>query len=149
MTFYGSLSESATNVTRRTLTFDGSGVGSITESVITGVPNTVYPRMSFTGAATTTTLLTNVQQVQDGAPPVNRPVFKYYRYKAGLPKGDLELLGTPLAPADLQRVAVIKVAFSAFAAKPIAEDSDSTVLENDVFIRISDPTEVQEGPQCV
>ena len=53
--------------------------------------------MAFTGAATTTTLLTNVKQVQDGAPPVDRPVFKYYRYKAGhCPKGDLELLTTPL-----------------------------------------------------
>jgi prepilin-type N-terminal cleavage/methylation domain-containing protein len=149
VTFYGSLSESATAVTKRTLTYDSTAPGSITQSVITGVPNTVYPQMSFTGIPVTSTLLTNVAQVQDGTPAVNRPVFKYYRYKAGLPKGDLELLSTPLAAADLQRVAVIKVAFRAFAAKPIADDGDSTVLEDDVFIRISDPTEVQEGPQCV
>jgi hypothetical protein len=76
-------------------------------------------------------------------------VFKYYRYKAGLPKGDLELLGVPLTTENLGRVALIKVAFRSFAVRPIADDGDSTVLENDVFVRISDPTEVQEGPQCI
>jgi prepilin-type N-terminal cleavage/methylation domain-containing protein len=149
VTFYGSLSESSQSVTKRTLTFDGTGAGSITQSVITGVPNPAYPLMSFTGAATTSTLLANVQQAQDGSPAVDRPVFKYYRYKAGPPKGDLEQLVTPLSAADLGRVALIKVAFRAFAARPIADNGDSTVLENDVFIRISDPTEVQEGPQCI
>jgi prepilin-type N-terminal cleavage/methylation domain-containing protein len=149
VTFYGSLSESSQSVTKRTLTFDGTGAGSITQSVITGVPNPAYPLMSFTGTAATSTLLTDVQQAQDGSPAVNRPVFKYYRYKAGPPTGDLEQLGTPLSAGDLGQVALIKVTFRAFAARPIADDGDSTVLENDVFIRISDPTEVQEGPQCI
>jgi len=149
VTFYGSLSESSQSVTKRTLAFSGTGAGSITQTVINGVPSPAYPRMGFTGAGTSTTLLTNVQQVQDGTPAVNRPVFKYYRYKAGLPKGDLELLGTPLTADNLGRVALIKIAFRSFALRPIADDGDSTVLENDVFVRISDPTEVEEGPQCI
>ena len=149
VTFYGSLSESSQSVTKRTLTFDPAGSGSITQQVVNGVPSPSYPQMSFAGAATTTTLLTNVKRVLDGTPAVERPVFKYYRYKAGLPKGDLELLGTPLSTENLGRVALIKVAFRSFAARPIADDGDSTVLENDVFVRISDPTEVQEGPQCI
>ena len=149
VTFYGSLSESSQSVTKRTLLFNPAGAGSITQSVITGVPNTAYPQMSFGGATTTTTLLTNVKAVQDGSPAVDRPVFKYYRYKTGLPKGDLELVGTPVSPANLARIALIKVAFRAFAVRPIADDGDSTVMENDAFIRISDPTEVQEGPQCI
>ena len=45
--------------------------------------------------------------------------------------------------------ALIKIAFRSFAIRPIADDGDSTNLENDVFIRISDPTEVAEGPQCI
>ena len=152
VTFYGNLTDNSQSVTKRTLTFDpaaASNAGAITQSVVTGVPNPTYPIMSFTGAATTTTLMTHVKQVQDGSPAVNRPVFKYYRYKAGLPKGDLEQLGTPLSTADLGRVALIKIAIRSFAIRPIADDGDSTVLENDVFIRISDPTEVAEGPQCI
>jgi prepilin-type N-terminal cleavage/methylation domain-containing protein len=154
VTWYGSLAESSTAVTKRTLTFDAaaaSGHGSITESVVTGVPNPAYPNMSFTGAAVTKTLMTDVKQVEDsaGPPAVLRPVFKYYRFKAGAPKGDLEQLTTPLASADLGRVALIKVAFRSYAIRPLNKDNDATVLEDDVFIRVSDPTEVQEGPQCI
>jgi prepilin-type N-terminal cleavage/methylation domain-containing protein len=149
VTFYGSLSESSTNVTKRTLTFSSTGSGSITESVVAGAGT--YPNLTFTGTPTTTTLLTNVQQVQDsaGPPVVLRPVFKYYRYKAGAPVGDLELMNTPLSTADLGRVALIKVAFRSFAVRPIANDNDSTVLEDDVYIRIYDSSEVQEAPQCI
>jgi hypothetical protein len=149
VTFYGSLSESSQSVTKRTLAFSSAGSGSITQTVITGVPAPTYPQMTFTGTPAATTLLTNVKQVQDGTPPVDRAVFKYYRYKAGPPKGDLELMGTPLSTDNLARVALIKIAFRSFAVRPIADDGDSTVLENDVFVRISDPTELQEGPQCI
>jgi prepilin-type N-terminal cleavage/methylation domain-containing protein len=154
VTFYGSLSEASQSVTRRTLSFDPlwdppgqTDKGRITQSVVTGVPSPAYPLMSFTGAAAASTVLTHVQRVMDGA--VARPIFRYYRFRAGAPKGDLEQLGTPLSSGNLGRVALIKVAFRAYAARPISKDDDSVVLENDVFIRISDPTEVEEGPQCI
>ena len=93
--------------------------------MITGTPNPTYPIMSFTGAATTTTLMTNVKQVQDGAP--RRPArLQVLPLQGGTAKGDLELLTTPLSTADLGRVALIKIAFRSFAIRPIADDGDST-----------------------
>jgi prepilin-type N-terminal cleavage/methylation domain-containing protein len=143
--FYGSLSENNQSVTKRTLEYLPASPGSITQSVVTGTGT--YPTLSFTGAATNTTLLTHVQKVMDGAVP--RPIFKYYRYKAGAPIGDLEQLQTPVSPSNLGRVALIKIAFRTFAVRPISNDNDSTVLENDVYIRISDSSEAQETPQCI
>ena len=60
--------------------------------MITGTPNTVYPQMAFTGAATTTTLLTNVKQVMDGArrDPARLQVLPLQARRC--PIGDLELL---------------------------------------------------------
>jgi prepilin-type N-terminal cleavage/methylation domain-containing protein len=150
VTFYGSLSESSTNVEKRTLTFSSAGTGSITQNVIVGTPNTVYPQMAFSGTGTNTTLLTNVKRaVKDGS---NLPVFRYYRYKAGPPIGDIDYdnpLPTPVAAGDLQRIALIKVAFRSYAARPISKDNDATQIEDDVYIRISDSSEQQENPQCI
>lgn len=145
--FYGSLSESSTSVEKRTLTFDPTGTGTITQNVITGTPNTVYPQMAFNGAGTTTTLLTNVKQAVSGGS--NLPVFRYYRYKPGAPVGDLEELSAPVATANLPSIALIKIAFRSYAARPISKDNDATQLEDDVFIRISDSSEAQETPQCI
>jgi prepilin-type N-terminal cleavage/methylation domain-containing protein len=147
VTFYGSLSESSTSVEKRTLTFSSTGTGSITQNVITGTPNTVYPQMAFSGTGTTTTLLTNVKQAVSGGS--NLPVFRYYRFKPGAPVGDLEQLSAPVAAADLPSIALIKVAFRSYAARPISKDNDATQIEDDVYIRITDSSEQQETPQCI
>ena len=147
VTFYGSLSESSTSVEKRTLTFSGTGAGTITQNVITGTPNTVYPQMAFSGAGTTTTLLTNVKQAVNGATTL--PVFRYYRYKPGAPVGDLEELTAPVASANLASIALIKIAFRSYALRPINKDNDASQLEDDVYIRISDSSEVQETPSCI
>jgi prepilin-type N-terminal cleavage/methylation domain-containing protein len=148
VTFYGSLAESSTSVEKRTLTFSATGSGSITQNVITGTPNTVYPQMAFSGAGTNTTLLTNVQRALNGATTL--PVFRYYGYdKDTAQVGDLKELTAPVAPANLPSIALIKVAFRSYAARPINEDNDAAQLEDDVYIRISDSSEVQEGPQCI
>ena len=102
--------------------------------------------MSFTGAATTTTLLTNVKQVQDGAPPSTGPSSSTTATRRACRRATSSCSTTPLATANLGRVALIKIAFRSFAIRPIADDGDSTELENDVFIRISDPTEVAGRP---
>jgi hypothetical protein len=151
VTFYGSLSESSQSVQKRTLAYSSTGSGSLTQSVVDGVPTPAYPQMSFSGAAAATTLLTNVKPVLDGTPPAttNRPIFKYYRYKPGAPVGDLELLPAPVSTTYLGGIALIKVAFRSYAARPINEDNDAAQLENDVYIRISDSSEVQEAPQCI
>ena len=74
-----------------------------------------------------------------------RPVFRYYRYKPGAPVGDLEQLTAPVAAANLPSIALIKVAFRAYAARPISNDNDATQIEDDVYIRISDSSEQQEN----
>jgi prepilin-type N-terminal cleavage/methylation domain-containing protein len=146
--FYGSLSESSTNVEKRTLTFDPTAPGSITQNVITGTPNTVYPQMAFSGAGTTTTLLTNVKRAVSGGSDI--PFFRYYRYNTSTSTiGDLQQLTTPVAAANLQSIALIKVAFRSYAARPISKDNDATQIEDDVYVRISDSSEQQENPQCI
>ena len=148
VTFYGSLSESSTNVEKRTLTFSSAGTGSITQNVIVGTPNTVYPQMAFSGTGTNTTLLTNVKQAVSGGS--NLPVFRYYRYNTQTSTlGDLVQLTQPIAADKLQSIALIKVAFRSYAARPISKDNDATQIEDDVYVRISDSSEQQETPQCI
>ena len=46
-------------------------------------------------------------------------------------------------------MAVIKVGFRAFPVRTISNDKDSTVLEDDVYMRLADPTELQGAPECI
>jgi prepilin-type N-terminal cleavage/methylation domain-containing protein len=151
VTFYADLSDGSEPVELRTLTFDPTA-RTITQSVIPGVGE--YPDLTFTTAPKSTLLLTKVQPVKDGS--LERAPFRYYGFKAGAPSGDLELLGppagaptTPLSAAALRRVAVIKLAFRSFADRKLSDESLSTVIDNDVYVRIADPTRVEEGPRCL
>jgi prepilin-type N-terminal cleavage/methylation domain-containing protein len=143
VTFYSDLSDGSVPVRKRTLTWDPTAQ-TITESVVPGVGT--YPALTFTGTAVNTTLLTKAQQVLDAGTP--RPVFQYYGYNPGAAVGTLQQLSTPLSAADLLRVAVIKVSFRSFAERPVSQDNDSTVLEDDVYIRVADPTSLSGGPRC-
>ena len=144
VTFYSDLTDNL-QVKRRTLTFNPA-TDTITQSVIDGVGT--YPALTFTGTPTPTTLLTKVKQVMDGT--TARPMFRYLGYVPGNPPGDLETLGAPWTTEKLGRVAVIRIAFRAFADRPISDDGDSTVLENEVYVRVSvDPTQTVEGPRCI
>ncbi len=148
VTFYADLTTDPQNTKLRTLALN-TGTGVLTQTVVSAASGT-YPNLVFSGGATqTATLQTKVKQILDGAPPTARPVFKYYGYKAGLPVGDLELLPAPLSATNLGRVAAIKVSFKSFAQRPLSDQGDSTELEDDVYVRLSDPTETQDGPVCV
>jgi hypothetical protein len=109
-----------------------------------------YPSLTFNGQPKTVTLLSNVEQIMDGS--TARPVFRYYGYKAVVapaePAGELEPLSSPLAPANLGRVAVIKIGYRAFPLRSVANDQNSTVLENDVYVRVAVPTSSQDGALC-
>jgi prepilin-type N-terminal cleavage/methylation domain-containing protein len=144
VTFYADLSDGTQPIKRRTLSFNGT-TDTITESTVTGAGT--YPALTFNGTATSGPLLTNVDQILDGGTP--RPIFKYFGYDPNKTDGTLVQLNSPLSAADLKRVAVIKIGFRAFAVRPIANDKDSTVLEDDVHVRVTDPTEPQDGPACV
>jgi prepilin-type N-terminal cleavage/methylation domain-containing protein len=122
-----------------------STTNTITETVTPSAGT--YPNLTFTGTATSAPLLTNVQQILDGSTP--RAIFRYYGYQTGTTNGTLVQLTSPLSATDLGRVALIKVGFRAFAVRPIANDKDSTVLEDDVYTRTAVPTQLQGAPECI
>jgi prepilin-type N-terminal cleavage/methylation domain-containing protein len=144
VTFYADMSDGSTPIKKRTLTYDTT-TDTITESVIPGAGT--YPALTFTGAATTTPLLTKVEQILDGSTP--RPIFRYYGYKVGGLPGELEPLSAPLSAASLSRVALIKVGLRAFASRNVNNDKDAAVLENDVYVRVTTATDFQNGPRCI
>jgi prepilin-type N-terminal cleavage/methylation domain-containing protein len=144
VTFYGDLTDGSTPIKKRTLTYDPA-TDTITESAITGAGT--YPALTFASAAVNNTLLTKVEQIMDGSTP--RAVFQYWGYVVGTTTGQLERLGTPLSTANLKRVAVIKVGFRSFANRPVMNDKDSAVIEDDVYLRTITATDFQNGPQCL
>jgi hypothetical protein len=144
VTFYADMSDGSTPIKKRTLSYDTS-TDTISESVITGAGT--YPALTFTGAATTTSLLTKVEQIMDGSSA--RPVFRYYGFTVGSTNGSLDPLSTPLSAASLNRVAVIKVGFRSFAARTVMDDKNSAVLEDDVYVRVLTATDFKDGPRCI
>jgi prepilin-type N-terminal cleavage/methylation domain-containing protein len=147
VTFYADMTDGTTPIKKRTLSYDTT-TDTITESVIPGAGT--YPALTFTSAASSTPLLTKVEQILDGTPPTTpRPIFRYYGYKVGGLPGELEPLSAPLSTANLSRVALIKVGFRAFAARNLTNDKDAAVLENDVYVRVTTATDFQNGPRCI
>jgi prepilin-type N-terminal cleavage/methylation domain-containing protein len=145
VTFYADMTDGtpANPIKKRTLEYN-TGTDTINESVASS--SGTYPSLSF-GTATPAPLLTKVDQIMDGS--TARPIFRYYGYQTGTTNGTLVQLSAPLSGADLKRVAVIKVGFRSFADRPISNDSDSTVLEDDVYTRTAVPTELQGQPECI
>jgi prepilin-type N-terminal cleavage/methylation domain-containing protein len=136
----------ANPIKKRQLSWSGT-TNTITETVTPSAGT--YPNLTFTGTATSAPLLTNVQQILD--PPSNTPraIFRYYGYQTGTTDGTLVQLSSPLPATDLGRVALIKVGFRSFAVRPIANDKNSTVLEDDVYTRTAVPTQLQGAPECI
>jgi prepilin-type N-terminal cleavage/methylation domain-containing protein len=143
ISFYADMSDGTTPIRQRTLSYS-STTDIITESFVTG--SGTYPSLTFTGAATSAPLLTKVKQIQDAS---LRPIFRYYGYQTGTTNGTLVQLTSPLSATDLGRVALIKVGFRTFAVRPISNDKDSAVLENDVYTRTAVPTQLQGAPECI
>jgi len=147
VSFYADLSDGTTPIKQRTLSYSAV-TDTITETLVTGAGT--YPNLTFNGTPSSTPLLTKVKQIQDNGPPVTlRPIFRYYGYQTGTTNGTLVQLSAPLSATDLKRVAEIKVGFRAFALRPISNDKDSTVLEDDVYTRTAVPTELQGAPECI
>ena len=135
------------NVKKRTLTLRHRHGRAITENVIATPPAGPTRRWPSPARRPTTTLLTKVKQIRDGARPAARPVFRYYRYKPGTPVGDLEQLAAPVAahqPPTRRRRS--RSASASYAQRPISEDSDSTELEDDVYIAHVGPERAAGGP---
>jgi prepilin-type N-terminal cleavage/methylation domain-containing protein len=144
VTFFADLSDGSVNAKKRTLTWD-STASTLTESVTDGVGT--YPDLTFTGTPLTSTLLTKVDRIPDTSGP--RDMFRYFQYQNGTTDGTLQQMGVPLTSTTVTRVAVIKVGFRVYPDRPLSEDRNSAVLEDDVVSRVSDPTKPEAGARCV
>jgi Tfp pilus assembly protein PilW len=124
-----------------------STTGAMTETV---TPSTgTYPSLTFTGTTTSVQLLSKVNQILDQPGNVPRAIFRFYGYQANTTDGTLVQLTAPLSATDLGRVALIRVGFRSFAARPITNDKNSTVLEEDIYTRSAVPTQLQGAPECI
>jgi len=149
VTFYGDLSDGSQNVARRTLTFvppAGSTPGRIVEDVGFGVGE--YPDLTFpTTPDRSNVLLSNAKQVMRNGQAV--PVFSYYAFQEGSPTGDLEQLDIPLSATDAPRTIMVHVEFVTLPARPRPRDIDALTLQDNIYVRIADPTRPLEGPRCL
>jgi prepilin-type N-terminal cleavage/methylation domain-containing protein len=144
VTFYMDFGDGTEPIQRRTLTYNPT-TDTITESVVNGVGT--YPALTFTSPATTKPLLTKVEPILDGT--LQRPIFRYYAYKAGGAPGELEPLGVPLTTTTRKRVSAMKIGFRSFADREFTDDANSVVLEDDVYVRVAVPTQLQGAPECI
>jgi prepilin-type N-terminal cleavage/methylation domain-containing protein len=143
VTFYADLGDGTKPIQRRTLTYDPTA-DTITESVINGAGT--YPSLTFTTPPTTKPLLTKVEPIIDGG--TERPIFRYYGYKVGGAPGELEQLAAPLSTTTRKRVSAMKIGFRAFPDRSLTNDANSVVLEDDVYVRVAVPTQLQGAPEC-
>jgi prepilin-type N-terminal cleavage/methylation domain-containing protein len=149
ITFYGDLSDGSQNVAKRTLTYtapSGSVPGKISEYTYAGSGS--YPNLTFPGTATTSRVLLSGAK-QATVDSTAQPIFRYYAFQPGSPTGDLLLLSTPLSAADASRTVMVRIGFVSLPERPKPRDFDSTTLQNDVYVRLADPTRPVEGPRCI
>jgi type II secretory pathway pseudopilin PulG len=149
ITFYGDLSDGSQNIAKRTLAFTapaGATPGKIREYTYAGVGS--YPNLTFPGTPTTSRVLLNGAK-QVVASSASQPIFRYYAFQPGSPNGDLLQLSTPLSAADASRTVMVRIAFVSLPERTKPRDFDSTTLQNDVYVRLADPTRPVEGPRCI
>ena len=77
------------------------------------------------------------------------PVFSYYAFQPGSPTGDLEQLDVPLSAEDASRTIMVHVAFTTLPDRERPKDRDALTLQDNIYVRIADPTRPLEGPRCV
>jgi len=149
VSFYADLSDGSQPVARRTLTFvppAGEAPGRIVEDVRFGVG--VYPDLTFPDAADSSrALLGGAARTTVGGQPA--PVFSYYAFQPGSPTGDLQQLPVPLSAADASRTIMVHVAFMTLPDRERPRDLDSLTLQDNIYVRIADPTRPLEGPRCI
>lgn len=146
--FYADLGDGTTPVERRTLGYEApqDSTGRIVEQVEPG--EGVYPDLDFDSqTASSRVLLSGAQAVDDGGGP--QPVFRYYAFQVGSPTGDLDELPTPLDATDASRTVMVRVAFVTLPDRIGSHSRDATTLQDDVYVRIADPTRPLEGPRCL
>jgi prepilin-type N-terminal cleavage/methylation domain-containing protein len=150
VTFYSNLTSDPKAIQKRTLRYVASEKR-LYEDIVNGAGT--YPALTFTGTPTTRELLRPIVQAtkKTGSTTVTLPIFRYYKYVANTTTGALQLLGTPLAPADAPEVAMISIAFAALPIHKVERSTDikdASTFESNVYVRLADPTNPTEGPAC-
>jgi Tfp pilus assembly protein PilW len=134
------IADLGSGIERRTLTYDPTA-GAITEYDYVGTGT--YPNYTYPATPTRTkTLLTSVVTTS------STPVFSYYAFDPNSGTGGVLPLTTPLSATDLGRVVRIGLAFT---ARPQGANNDrrGIPLQDDVFVRASDPTNPTQGLSCL
>lgn len=148
VTFYADLSDGSQNVARRTLTFvppAGQTPGRIDENVTFGLGE--YPDLTFPSTPDTSkVLLSGAKQVVKNGQ--SAPVFSYYAFQPGSPTGDLQQLPVPLSATDAPRTIMVHVEFVTMPDRGRPRDLDSLTLQDNIYVRIADPTRPLEGARC-
>jgi type II secretory pathway pseudopilin PulG len=109
------------------------------------------PNWTFSATPSSTrVLLTGVGPAQQGDPPIDAPLFRYFKYDGGVV--DPNTLPTPLSAENSALAVRVDVAFSvAPLADPTRDDKAPVTINDSVLVRFSpaseDPTKVN-GP-CV
>jgi hypothetical protein len=150
VTFYSNLTSDPKATQQRTLRYVDTEKR-LYEDVINGTGT--YPALTFTGTPTTRQLVRPIVQAtkKSGSTTTTLPIFRYYKYVPGTTTGALQQLTTPLAATDAPEVAMISVAFAALPVHKVERTTDikdATTFENDVYVRLADPTNPTEGPAC-
>ncbi len=127
--------------TRRLIERDYVGTVNLTVNVYTYT----YPTAASTPARTKV-LLENVVPVDAAT-----PIFSYYTYSATKPpRPDLQLAApaTGMVAADTARVARIAVNFRALTTPDVTRTRDSSVFQDEVYVRAADPNDEAPTPTC-
>jgi hypothetical protein len=149
VTFYADLSDGSQNVARRTLTFvppAGDAPGRIVEDVRFGVGE--FPDLTFPATPDSSkVLVSGAERAVAGGQPA--PVFSYYAFQPGSPTGDLQQLPVPLSADDASRTIMVHIAFMTLPDRERPRDLDAITLQDNIYVRIADPTRPLEGPRCL
>jgi hypothetical protein len=144
VTFYADLSDGSKNVERRDIIYD-SATKTIREQVFPGIG--AYPDLSFSTTPTESrVLLSKVARISSPA----TPFLRYFAYDPSGGPGALRELPTPLSASDAPLVVMVKIAFVALPDRAgSAREGDASSFQNDVYVRLANPTVPTEGPRCL
>jgi prepilin-type N-terminal cleavage/methylation domain-containing protein len=144
VTFYADLSDGSKNVERRDIVYD-SAAKTIREQVFPGIG--VYPDLTFSATPTESrVLLSKVARVTSPT----TPFLRYFAYDPSGGPGALRELPTPLSASDAPLVVMVKIAFVALPDRAgSAGEGDASSFQNDVYVRLANPTVPTEGPRCL
>lgn len=144
VTFYIDLSDGSKPIQQRTIRYDPA-TKKLYEDIY--FPDGIYPDLVFDGVDETRVLASDVEPILDSGVP--RPIMRFYAFKVGGAPGDLELLPTPLSTDHAISTVLVRVGFTVMPERATPESRDATSVESDIYVRLADPSQPLEGPQCV